>query len=178
MCSVVATATLVAAMCTGCGSGGGGGSGGPSPFARTSDDSSVPFNPTPEQQHAVDKMNEYRAAANVAPFTLDGRLSAFAAEGSNELAAGGDAHGHFADAGNDIWQAGFCNDAAENQAPGWPGGDADAVIDSMLQSMMDEGPGGGHHDNIMNADLSRVGIGLVSQGGAFYFTTDFSASCR
>jgi len=167
---------LAAALFTGCGSSGGGS--GPSPFARTSDDSAAPFHPTPEQQHALDKMNGYRAAANVAPFTLDGRLSAFAAEGSRELAAGGSAHGHFADAGSDIWQAGFCNDAAENQAPGWPGGDAATVIDSMLQSMMDEGPGGGHHDNIMNADLSRIGVGLVNQGGAFYFTTDFSASCR
>ena len=44
----------------------------------------------------------------------------------------------------------------------------------MLQLMMDEGPGGGHYDNIMNGRLRRIGIGLVYAGGKLYLTNDFS----
>ncbi len=47
-------------------------------------------------------------------------------------------------------------------------------IDVMLKLMMDEGPGGGHHDNMMNPKFRRVGVGLVDVGGRLYMTNDFS----
>jgi uncharacterized protein YkwD len=40
--------------------------------------------------------------------------------------------------------------------------------------MIDEGPGGGHHDNMLNPKFRRVGIGLVIDGNELYLTNDFS----
>jgi uncharacterized protein YkwD len=40
--------------------------------------------------------------------------------------------------------------------------------------MMDEGPGGGHYDNIMNPKLRRIGVGIVYVNNRFYMTNDFS----
>ena len=42
---------------------------------------------------------------------------------------------------------------------------------------MDEGPGGGHHDNILNPKFASVGVGLVIKDGGLYFTNDFSNAC-
>ena len=77
---------------------------------------------------------------------------------------------------------GFGSRSAENQ--GDPGGvpsmDGDPVkngkkqIDILLKIMFDEGPGGGHYDNMMNARFRRVGIGLHYAGGKLYLTNDFS----
>jgi hypothetical protein len=98
------------------------------------------------------------------------------------LESSGQAHGYFASQANAgaIWTEGFCGSAAENQAPGWPvNGDEDATIDAILKSMMDEGPGGGHHDNIVAAASTRVGVGLVVDAqGALWFTNDFSGACQ
>lgn len=135
------------------------------------------FVPTAEQKHAVEVMNQYRAGKGVGPLVIDEKLSAFAREGSEELADGGQPHEHFGNAGSSLWQKGFCGQAAENQAPGWYGKPDAELIDGILKAMMDEGPGGGHHDNIMNAKLTRVGVGLVKKGGKLYFTTDHSGSC-
>ncbi len=33
---------------------------------------------------------------------------------------------------------------------------------------------GNHHWNIINAAYSRVGLGVIYQGGALYFTEDFA----
>jgi uncharacterized protein YkwD len=132
---------------------------------------------SPEQQHTVAKLNEYRAKVGAPPLTLDGALTDFAIEGNDELAAGGPPHGHFQNAGSSIFSRGFCSQAAENQAPGWTGGDTNEIVDQILQAMMDEGPGGGHHDNILNPGLTRVGVAIVIKGGRLYFTNDFSGPC-
>ena len=47
-------------------------------------------------------------------------------------------------------------------------------IDVLLRLMMDEGPGGGHYENIVNQRFRRVGVGLVYAGGRLYLTNDFS----
>ena len=99
------------------------------------------------------------------------------------LEASGQAHGYFmaqASSGA-IWKQGFCSGAAENQAPGWPiNNDEDATIDAILKAMMDEGPGGGHHDNILAASSTRVGVGLVRRRSSrqLWFTNDFSGACH
>jgi uncharacterized protein YkwD len=135
----------------------------------------------PHVQHNLAKLNEYRAANNAPPLALSDQLNTFAATGSVQLAGGGPAHGHFQQAINDhtLFTSGFCTSAGENQAPGWPinGGDEDAAIDAVLQSMMDEGPGGGHHDNIVNPKFALLGVGLLVQGTGLYLTNDFSNSC-
>ncbi len=43
--------------------------------------------------------------------------------------------------------------------------------------MMAEGPGGGHHDNIVNPAFVSLGVGLLVQDGGLYLTNDFSNAC-
>jgi uncharacterized protein YkwD len=156
----------------GSGGGGSGGSGG----GTTASDAHA--------QHNVDVLNMYRAQAGVAPLAYDATLSMFSTTASSMLEATGQAHGYFVSQGQSgaLWSQGFCGTAAENQAPGWPissYGDEDATIDAILKAMMDEGPGGGHHDNILAASSTRVGIGLiVDDQQQLWFTNDFSGPCQ
>ncbi|MCU1282408.1 MAG: hypothetical protein JWM53_5954 [bacterium] len=151
------------------GSGGGGGGGTSGPL-----DAHV--------QHNLDMLNMYRAQAGVGALVVDDQLSAFSTTASMQLEATGQAHGYFVAQGNSgaIWQQGFCSSAAENQAPGWPvNGNLDGTVDAILKAMMDEGPGGGHHDNILAATSTRVGVALVVDAQQqLWFTNDFSGSCR
>jgi uncharacterized protein YkwD len=47
-------------------------------------------------------------------------------------------------------------------------------IDEILALMMDEGPGGGHHDNMLDPRWTRLGVGITNPGGEAYVTTDFA----
>jgi uncharacterized protein YkwD len=173
--------SLLAAMLTGClGSGPGGGGGGGAGGGGGSGGGGGGGSFTAEQRHNLETVNRYRSQAGRKPLVLDEALSAFALDASEALAASGMAHGHFAAAGKDgsLWRSGFCTGAAENQGPGWPTKDVPATIDAMMKSMMDEGPGGGHHDNILDARWTRLGVGLLVDQGRLYLTNDFSADCR
>ncbi len=178
------TLALIACLLPACGgfpgTGGGGGSGGGGSGGSGGGGGAMASDP--HAQHNVDMLNMYRAQAGVAPLAYDAQLSTFSTTASNELESTGQAHGYFMQqAGSGaLWSQGFCSTAAENQAPGWPinGGDEDATIDAILQAMMNEGPGGGHHDNILASSSTRVGIGLVVDATQhLWFTNDFSGSC-
>ncbi len=126
-------------------------------------------------QHNLAQINAYRAKAGVPALQMDTQLNDFAKQGSMELQQNHKPHGHFR--GADVWNSGFVGGAAENQGDpnGWPiRGDLNATIDAILQSMMNEGPGGGHHDNMLNPEYGRVGIGLIVDGDKLYLTNDFS----
>ena len=171
--------SLALVLATGCGlfgthgggGGGGGGSGGGSPGTATM-----------HQQHNLDMLNMYRAQHNAGPLVIDDQLNAFSTTAAEQLEATGQPHGYFIAQGNSgqIWMQGFCTAAGENQAPKWPvNGDEDATIDAILVAMMNEGPGGGHYDNIVSANFSRVGIGLVVDANQqLWFSNDFSGSCH
>ena len=143
----------------------------------------IPTVPFPEASkealHNLEVINRFRAAAGVSALVLDKALSTFATTGSTALKDSGVPHQHFADASGDAMAiGGFCGGSGgENQAPGWSAEDVNATIDAVMQSMMDEGPGGGHHDNILNPAWGKVGVGLVVQDGKLYFTNDFSPKC-
>jgi uncharacterized protein YkwD len=162
------------------GSGGGGGSGGGSAGSGGGGGGST--NLDAHVQHNLDTLNMYRAQAGVGALVVDDQLSAFSTTGSMQLEATGMAHGYFAQQNNSgaLWQQGFCGSAAENQAPGWPvNGNEDATIDAILKAMMDEGPGGGHHDNILASQSTRVGVGLIVDAQQqLWFTNDFSGRCQ
>jgi hypothetical protein len=89
-------------------------------------------------------------------------------------------HAHFA--ANAQGSPVFGPRIAENQGDpsGVPPMDRDATtsgkkaIALLLKIMIDEGPGGGHHDNMLNPKYRRVGIGLHYAGGKLYLTNDFS----
>jgi hypothetical protein len=143
-----------------------------------------PFPGDPLVKYNVDRVNAYRAKGGLAPLLYDAPISRFALAGSEQLARDHTPHAHFAASGKGA--PGFGSKAAENQ--GDPGGvpplGASAAgdrtkigqqqIDLMLKLMMDEGPGGGHYDNIMNPGYRRVGIGLAYVDGRLYLTNDFS----
>ncbi len=135
------------------------------------------------EQYNLDRINAYRQAAGVPPLVLDAQLTTFARQGSTQLMRDHVPHAHFAQAGDSLWHQGFRNGAAENQGAntGWPRAASDATqnekrqIDEILAAMMREGPGGGHHDSILNPKLKRLGTGLAEDGeGKLYLTNDFS----
>ena len=181
---LVAAAALGAGGCLGLdpGGSGGGGSGGGGSGGGGSSGGVSSMNADAHQRHCLDTLNAYRAQAGVAPLVLDDALSAFSLQASQALEATGQPHGYFQQQGQSgaLWTEGFCNSAAENQAPGWPvNGDEDGTIDAILKAMMDEGPGGGHHDNILAASSVRVGVGLVVDAQQqLWFTNDFSGACQ
>lgn len=139
-----------------------------------------PYPPDPLVRYNVEQVNAYRARKELPPLLYDAKISAFAKRGSEQLARDHVPHAHFAK--NAQGAPGFGSKAAENQGDpnGVPRLDADPVkngkkqIDIMLELMWNEGPGGGHYDNMMNPHFRRIGIGLVYSGGKLYLTNDFS----
>ena len=139
-----------------------------------------PFPSDPLVKYNVDRVNAYRAQKGLPALLYDAKISAFARRGSEQLARDHTAHAHFA--ANAKGAPGFGSRAAENQGDprGVPALDGDSTksgkkqIDIMLKLMMDEGPGGGHYDNMMNARFRRIGIGLFYASGKLYMTNDFS----
>jgi uncharacterized protein YkwD len=165
------------AWCVGCGGTGTGGGGGAGSNAN-----GAALNMDPHVQHCLTSLNAFRAQHGASALSLDDQLTAFAYDAASMLQAGGAAHGYFkseADSG-DIWKRGFCGNAGENQTgAGWKVDDEDATIDAVLQAMMDEGPGGGHYENIVNTGFTRVGVGLiVGSDKTFYMSNDFSGNCQ
>jgi uncharacterized protein YkwD len=146
------------------------------PPARPAD----PYPSDPLVRYNVERVNAYRAKKGALPLVYDAAISAFAIRGSERLANDHTPHAHFA--ANAKGSGVFPGAAAENQ--GDPGGvpalDPDRTrsgrrqIDTMLELMFAEGPGGGHYDNMMNARFRRIGVGLVYAGGKLYMTNDFS----
>ena len=115
-------------------------------------------------------INGMRSLHGVALVDLDDALTVFAQEGSDRLARDHRGHGHF------IAQGAACPGCAENQSDpgGWRPGPVRQQIDEILAMMMDEGPGGGHHDIILDPRWTRLGVGLANPGGEAYLTTDFA----
>jgi uncharacterized protein YkwD len=144
----------------------------------------------PLVKYNVDQINMYRKKHGRAPVKYDAVISAFAITGSKQLAKDHTAHAHFnanikgqlgsADAMKG--KSGFGSHGAENQGDwnGVPKLDENKLengkkqIDIMLKLMMDEGPGGGHYENMLNPKFKRVGIGLVYVADKLYLTNDFS----
>jgi uncharacterized protein YkwD len=131
-------------------------------------------------RHNVERLNQYRSAHGAAPLVYDAKISAFAYEGSRQLSRDHSPHAHFA--AHSEGAPGFGTHTAENQGDpnGVPpqGGDRVASgkrqIDILLKLMMDEGPGGGHYENMINRKYRRIGIGLYEENGVLYLTNDFS----
>jgi uncharacterized protein YkwD len=123
------------------------------------------------RQYTLYRINQIRAQFGRGALALDPALVAFAQDGSVELAADHRAHQHFRDRAGSCG----CRVMAENQGDprGWMEGPPRTQVDQILDSMMREGPGGGHYENILDARWRRMGVGAVNPGGALYFTNDF-----
>lgn len=116
-------------------------------------------------------INAIRAKRNLPAYTIDAKLNDFAQKASEDLAATNAAHRYFSRNSGSCQ----CSLAAENQGDpsGWAPGDVKKQIDEILDLMMSEGPGGGHHDNIVSNRHTKIGIGIVNPGGKMFFTNDF-----
>ena len=131
----------------------------------------APPPPAGDLQHCVDVINKYRASIGAKPYARSSELEAFATEGAKEDSKSGEPHGHFmaTSGGGVAW--------AENEIPGWPKGDyggVTGVVDEGCKAMWDEGPGGGHHDNMASHEYTQVGCGIfVTASGDVWITQDF-----
>jgi len=148
----------------------------PPPPARPED--AYPADPL--VRYNVERVNAFRATKGLPGLLYDTKISAFAKSGSEQYARDHTPHAHFA--AHAQGAPGFGSRSAENQGDpnGVPSMDPDPVksgqkqIDVLLKLMFDEGPGGGHYDNMMNPRFRRIGIGLHYAGGKLYLTNDFS----
>ena len=142
-----------------------------------------PADPWPADSLArynVDLLNTYRTNAGREPLLYDAAISAFALDGSKQLAVDHAAHAHFI--AKSKGAPGFGTHSAENQGDpsGVPPMDAEArasakkQITLLLKLMFDEGPGGGHYENMLSPKYRRIGVGLDVIDGRFYLTNDFS----
>jgi uncharacterized protein YkwD len=131
-------------------------------------------------RYNLDRLNAYRKAAGVGTLEFDAAISAFALAGSKQLSKDHAPHAHFRAKADG--EASLGTRSAENQGD-WNGvpkladdpiENGKKQIDWMLDLMFKEGPGGGHHDNMLNPKFKRVGIGLETVGGKLYLTNDFS----
>jgi hypothetical protein len=68
---------------------------------------------------------------------------------------------------------GTCGETAQNECPGWPGTATQAVT-GCLKAMWDEGPGGGHYDNMTTTSRTKVACGFYqTTGGQWWIVQDF-----
>ncbi len=139
-----------------------------------------PWPADPIVRYNVERVNQYRASRGLPALLFDAKISAFARQGSERLARDHVPHANFAEHAQGA--PGFGSHSAENQ--GDPGGvpalepdparNARRQVDTMLELMWNEGPGGGHYETMVNPRMRRIGIGIVYVNGRMYMTNDFS----
>lgn len=119
-----------------------GGAGGGGPYAA-------------ELQACADTVNGFRAQRGLAPLARSAALEDFSAKAAANDGASGRAHGYFSQT------RGGGVSRAENAIPGWPiaGGGITKVIQDGTQMMWNEGPGGGHYENIVGR-YTEIGCGV------------------
>jgi uncharacterized protein YkwD len=122
------------------------------------------------RRHTLVYINGIRSLQHLPLLELDDALTEFAQEGSEQVAKDHRAHGHFHDKGAE------CPGCGENQSgeAGWRVEPVGKQIDEILALMMAEGPGGGHHDNLLSPRWRHLGVGITNPGGEMYLTTDFA----
>lgn len=120
--------------------------------------SSDPF--AAARQSCVDRINQYRARVRVAPVARDPSTESCDDEESRLDARSNRAHGTF----------GKCGERAQNACPNYPGASVEDILDKCLQQMFDEGPGGGHYDNMTSTKYSRASCGFERVSGGRIWT--------
>ena len=130
----------------------------PAPPPAPQGPSSDPF--AAARQTCVDRINQYRARVRVAPIARDASSEPCDDEESRLDSSANRAHGSF----------GKCGERAQNACPNYPGASVEDVLTKCLQQMFDEGPGGGHYDNMTSTKYSRASCGFVSVGGGRIWT--------
>jgi hypothetical protein len=130
----------------------------PPPFAPPPGPSADPF--AAARQSCVDRINQYRARVRVAPIARDPSTEGCDDEESRSDARSNRAHGTF----------GKCGERAQNACPNYPGASVEDVLNKCLQQMFEEGPGGGHYDNMTSTKYSRASCGFEALPGGRIWT--------
>jgi hypothetical protein len=126
-----------------------------------------------DRAFCVAETNRYRARHGKPPLSRSAALEAYAATGARYDAAARVAHEHFDDThgGNLAF--------AENEClsfHGWSldfaGGSVRRALTKCLRTFYEEGPGGGHHQNMMG-EYRTLGCGVYVAGGGVSIVQDF-----
>lgn len=119
----------------------------------------------------LDTLNALRASIGKPKLAWSKSLEAFADQGARYDARTGQAHSHFS-----AYSKSAVPSDAENELPGWPLKNYKSmigVVQAGTKMMWDEGPGGGHYDNIAG-DQKEVGCGIyTTPQGAAWVIHDF-----
>jgi uncharacterized protein YkwD len=142
----------------------------PAPPQPTSDDARDDMSLAEARRHALLYVNGVRSLHGAGWLELHDALTAFAQEGSDQIARDHRGHGHFTD------EAARCPSCGEVQsgALAWRAAPVGRQIDEILAAMLAEGPGGGHHDVILGRRWTKLGVGIANPGGGMYLTIDFA----
>jgi uncharacterized protein YkwD len=124
-----------------------------------------------EKEACLDTLNALRATLGLKPVAWSKSLEAFADQGARYDSERNAAHQHFKD-----FSTRAVPSDAENAIPGWPMKSyktVSAVVAQGAKMMWDEGPGGGHYENI-KGDHTQVGCGVyVTPAGSVWVIHDF-----
>jgi hypothetical protein len=110
----------------------------------------------------VDLINQYRQSIGAPPLARWSAAEACSNQESAQDAASGRAHGSF----------GQCGEMAQNECPGWPGPESQ-LLQGCLKMMWDEGPGGGHYDNMASRSYTQVACGFACNGNECWAVQNF-----
>jgi len=129
--------------------------------------------PDAYQQQLLGLINASRASGGLGPFT-------FSAEQSSGTANCVGSFGHsvhmqqIGQISHDQFPQDICIPwSAAGENVGEAGGSESQAIQSLHQQMMNEGPSGGHYQNIMSSQFTTIGIGLYYVNGVLWLTEDF-----
>ena len=157
---------ITAAMATACSSNDNatGASGPTAPSPSTSGAAS--FNLDSELAYCVAETNRYRATVSVPALARSSALEAYAAVGASVDGSAHAAHQHFRSTNG----GGVA--LAENEIPWWSSSSVHQVIQNGLAMMWNEGPGGGHYEN-MRGPYTQLGCGIFVNGSEITVVQDF-----
>jgi hypothetical protein len=131
------------------------------------DDSS---GPTDAYAFCVDETNRYRATVGRPAVARSTALEDYANEGA-EVDFHGEPHQHFGATG------GGGISFAENECPHWSlsgfgNNDMKMLVASCIAAFWEEGPGGGHYDNMVS-DNKKLGCGIFQDGDDVTIIQDY-----
>ena len=137
----------------------------------------APPNPAPSpdayQKQLLDLINASRASSGLSPYTFSVEQSS-----GNANCVGSYGHSvHMQQVGqisHDQFPQDICIPwAAAGEDVGEASGSESQAIQILHRQMMNEGPAGGHYQNIMSPVFTTIGIGLYYINGVLWLTEDF-----
>jgi hypothetical protein len=134
------------------------------------DDDDTPPASADSHTFCVQETNRYRTDNGRPAVTQSAQLEDYADEGA-QVDHASSPHNHFSST------SGGGIAFAENECPHWDlsfgGGDEKMLIAECIAAFFSEGPGGGHYENMMNAQYSTLGCGIFKSGTDYTIIQDF-----